>query len=313
MKIRNLVILIALLGCMMLSGCQLAVDGSELAANADRFVGLSIRVEQFNAVYEEWELPETEDAYIGEAMMEGDDSITIDSLGSFSDADGELPLDDNYLIAPTYGEQDNRYIGGGAYGSWLADGGFHINSSDDSEEIIMEATIYLIEDEQFTAEDRIIYFDSVYQRPDDSLYALREGGGISGHIGGFARTISTESTRTTNGEVKSSKVSCTINIQQVDETIAAELLEFDEDHALIARHVLTKPAGDELIIDVQVSKDTAYAVIEKTVIDQYEKQQRIERSIVNAPFDGETTQDRLFFRGEQGIADIRSISISAAN
>lgn len=174
----------------------------------------------------------------------------------------------------------------------------------------ISATVYLIGEKLPDDEMLIVYVDSVYRRPDGSLYARRSEAGNAGIIDGFTETVSSEVKETTGDREKGFKSTFSVEFKQTDRMTALKMKCYDAADVLLAEEVLGIDPKDDKP-SISVPRDTAYVLLEKSMVHRETNEPYIEREIVNPPFDGETMNVKLLVPLEDGIATTGWLSFKA--
>lgn len=252
---------------LTLGGCRLARE--EIAAQgADRFVGLNVVLTK-----DPWQddVPRSE----------------------------PHELDGAALIIPSRydGETNESYIGA-EFGDCFADVHQGVHVTDDSVSYSISAKMYVCDDQR--PEGGILRLESVYQRPDGSLYAIDAGSSYSGTLAGLGYTCSERST-VTGPDDKISDVSTSVQLDIVagDPAVSAVLIEMDSDSAEIRRETL----GDAR--DLILSSGAAWALLEERLEDG-----SVRRTACNPPFEDAVV--RVLRSGGDGICVMEEYYLNSA-
>lgn len=244
-----LLLTLALLTC----GCQLAREDLE-TPSADRFAGLNVKLVS---------------AY-GESRVEPHE------------------IDGYALIMPLTQDEDGSYVAGGDIGECFGETHLAIKDTEsEGREYSISAKMYLCVEQ--LPQNAYLAMESVYQRPDGTLYAVDTGGNYSGSIAGLTHERTEKSSQTDeNGKAYSESMHVRLELVKADAASSVLLIEMNENNEEITRRTL----GEETI--VPLSSDTAWALVEEHLEDG-----TVRRTAVNQPFDEAAVS--VCLPGENGI------------
>ncbi len=169
----------------------------------------------------------------------------------------DLPIEGMLLGSFTVDMDD-----GTPYTTFEADEGLsdiktHLNTSDDGESTIQEATIY-----QHSG-SIVYYFNPVYQTADGLVY-LTEGEGVhvaSGLDGTMTHTLKDSVTVTRDGESETVTAEIVVSVAGVELPDRVVLLQMDENNREVGRMEIDPDAVPD---EVTLAADTAYVLLVET-------------------------------------------------
>jgi hypothetical protein len=277
-----------------LTGFSLAQPGAAEPIEKDKLVGVFVTTEYLDLFDFEGYLNDnigkmTDNTGTmptgGEINMNGDGAeyqgrlyATLKDRSFKSDDTGETVTSQEYVFEGVEGTSYFCYTISGKNGTYssvsggeaLSDGHTNVSTTDNGEDISLDATIYVVP----TVSHATYYMNPVYQSADGRVYAI-SGGGISfsgdGSEGAaFSRTLDATTTVTENGEAKTYKISAKISFSVVYPPKRISVLQFDSDGGILSREAYLPGALPETITP---EKGCSYIVLEsyKMSPEQVEK------------------------------------------
>ena len=258
-------LLVVLLLAALLTGCSLArEDGT--AAVEDELIGVMVRYR-----------PNGEDDHFYEYDEEAAAQYLLAHVSELKGGEVTLPEglnggthvltdEDRNLCVLFETAQDENEDGPYTYtkntiGAIFNMANQSIAVTDEGESVEVSAEVYI--DATQSGENAMLDIDPVYQRADGLVYAMQDSG-FMGHIGGMAKTISAESTRTdSEGQKTKRSASYEVSVKTKPRVTRAVLVEMDGNNQPIASREIDL-SRDELV--ERVSPETAWALVETHVI-----------------------------------------------
>ena len=256
--------LLALCLLFSLTGCQLA-QPEAVGPAQDEFIGFHIVPEKLGEVSEDG-FQRIGDNDRSQWVEYGSEEMELDGLGMvsfprqilvgvYNEADRryEFPGKEgfNCFVAVERNEDGERYING--YTD-MTETSLHLKSTDEGEENILKATLYMdtVVAEREEDYDTILTAYRVYQMPDGTIYLDGTGNSYAG--GGFTVSERAEHTTTVNGKSTKRILDIEFSIKDANRLETVEILWFDggdgvlfvEDlplETLTGEVELTPPAG----------------------------------------------------------------------
>lgn len=249
-------------------------DGS---AGEDLFVGVSLRVE-------DWGEPTgwDNDGHPYWASEEEEEILDLTPAQAEAFLRGEFPQDlfsNEKPLGPYVYYVVKREENGEAYthtvNTWPGSAQAHVSVSDEGEAYAISLTIYVCGEavSRYDVDHSYVsmYLDSVYQRPDGSVYCVSDRAGVTGHIDGFSQTVRQERKATDiHGETSGYAMEISAAFVLVPELKEAHVLAFDAAHNLL-QTLPVVPVADGFggyECEIQPPADTAYLILEETAIDE---------------------------------------------
>lgn len=280
-----------LVAVLCLSGCRFAMEETT-SGGKDRLIGVSLRVYdpgQPDGVGEDgevfWNSDENERAQNGEAQvrLQGDEFIveypeksTAQEMGSYY----------SYMRRST---GENGDIHNEIEQNWPGIVQNHITVSGNSEVYEMDASVYLCGDlfaQGTTPSYATLFFDSVYQREDGSVYVVSDRAGMSGMLDGFSQETETTSTVTTpDGQSQEWGFRFRVELIRVPKLLSARVLAFDESNAVIEEIPLMhaeEGGSGGYFCRIVIPPEAAYLILEETSVDS-QGQTCVTRTAANLP------------------------------
>lgn len=263
-KAKYSVLVLLLTIALLTGGCQLAREDLE-TPSADRFAGLNVKLIS---------------AY-GESRIEPHE------------------IDGYALTIPLTQEENGSYVVGGDIGECFGETHLAIKDTEaEGREYSISAKMYLCVEQ--IPQNAYLAMESVYQRPDGTLYAVDTGGNYSGNIAGLTHERTEKSKQTDeNGETRSESMHVRLELVKAVPATTVLLIEMNEKNEEITRKTL----GEENI--VPLSSDAAWALVEEHLEDG-----TVRRTAVNQPFDEAVVS--VCLPGENGICRPVDYSFRAA-
>lgn len=316
MKNKIIAICLALIICLGLCGCQLALpDGEE--AGRDRLIGCFITTEHLDLFDFEAYLNENANKLLkGDSMISERDSQKYSGRiyaelyeEAYTDSEGVEHTTYNYrfpelegiaFFAPTVFERDGQEYITTQSGEGLNDVKNHIMShNDDTYYTELSATIYAAVDaeNELIGTEACFYTNPVYQAADGSVYLLSGNGMAMNAVSAgvvMSTKLSEEYKTTINGEEKIGGGSVEISFATAYVPHLLRVIEMDADGNTVKRREL---AASELPESYQPDTATAY-IIAEMVADTAGGEEYVERSFIEP--EGENVDIYVFAESENG-------------
>ena len=246
-----------LLAALLLAGCSLATQDEGEAAG--QFVGLRLRLWDINSE-EEWAADET--------------AFELDGNGRLVEKPAEnrteytLDDGDQFVVLETVQTETGAPSVGFRFSDAMADAHQSVNVTDAGTDYAAECRVHFSSDIMRNSGTHILFFDSIYQRPDGTLYCQRESGGISGHIGGFSHSVSTSRSQTgADGKTTAETLTVKVDSEVCPRLESVCLIEMDESDRPVARHAVDLSEKQDTIY---VSDAAAYVLVREEAVDDSE-------------------------------------------
>lgn len=308
--IISCVLVLALAFVFGLTGFSLAQPGAAEPMEKDRLVGVFVTTEYLDLFDFESYLNDNigRMAAGGNITIDGDDAryqgrlyATLKDRSMKNEETGDAITTQDYVFEGVEGISYFCYTitdKNGTYssvsgGDALSDGHTNVSTTDNGEDISLDATIYVAP----TAGKSTFYMNPVYQSADGRVYAI-SGGGISFDGGGSegatcSQTLGATTTVMENGETKTCSISAKINISVTYPSQRIFVLQFDTDGMILSRDEYVPGALPETITPEQ---GCSYIVLETYKISP-DQSETVARTLYQAGDDGLES----FYCREDGI------------
>lgn len=256
---RNIIIIICMLVLILvlaftfgLTGFSLAQPDAAEAIEKDRLVGVFVTTEYLDL----FDMESYFNNNIGRMTTGGDVTIDGDNAKyqgrlyatlldrSLTNEDtGETVTSQEYIFEDVEGisyfwctiSDKNGSYNSVSGGEALSDGHTSISTTDNGEDISLDATIYVAP----TASHATFYMNPVYQSADGRVYAMSGSGisfsGDSSEGVNFSQSLDAATTVMENGETNTYSISVKINISVMYPPQRIFVLQFDSDGGILSR------------------------------------------------------------------------------
>lgn len=249
MKRKECAAALGILSAMILSGCSLAIPGAGAEGGEDRLIGAFITEDYPDLFDMEAYLQDHVSQFKNAGEIQIGNTVgyeqklyaVIDKKGSENASDWDISfgeLEGISFFAVNHESSEGAQTWDSVYSAGISDVSTDINVTDDSSELSLKGTIYIVPGQ--ADKDIAYYMNPVFQTADGRIY-LTGGSGFStsGESGEesvyFTSTLDGEVRTTGNGKCKTEKSSVALSYATMYPPVGIALYQMDEAHQCLKK------------------------------------------------------------------------------
>lgn len=311
MKYKIYAMSFCILVVLALTGCQLAQNSADGAADEDRLVGLFLTTEYLDLFdFEGYMNDNLKSFQGGEITINGDSqkyqgrlyatmvsrTLTNEETGETSQTEEYVFPSDGipYFSATVPAAENHDSYRASISDPAISDGHVNYKLGDDGDSVTLTGTVYVSP----VNIARTYYFNPVYQSADGSVYATTGNGFMvnteaysEGSV--YSQTLDATTTVTEGGKTKTDSTSITLSISVMFAQEKIVVLQMSEESAVLLRN---EYAPDTMPESISTESETDYLIVET-----HKRDDTGHIKISRATYSSDTENIETFFVREDGI------------